>query len=162
MVIHCLESEWIGKNAPLGNLHPSAFEITPRLRPWPISRASGCKLPQGANFPIHPSFRQCIITIHSRSGKNNVNTLPPFGMNWKIHPPPPPDLKICLSRDFAPLDPWDCPRGAKSLLRLISWSSGGRIFQYIPPLGSVLLQYFPLSANFWGETSSTFSFFETC
>ena len=35
------------------------------LRPRSISRASGCKLPQGAYFPIHPSSRQCIITILS-------------------------------------------------------------------------------------------------
>ena len=28
MAIHCLESGWIGKYAPLGNLHPSALEIT--------------------------------------------------------------------------------------------------------------------------------------
>ena len=33
------------------------------------------------------------------------------------------------------------PRGAKSLLRQISRSSGGRIFQYIPPLGSVLFSH---------------------
>ena len=62
---------------------------------------------------------------------------------------PSSDLEICLSRDFAPLGPRDCPRA-------ISWASGckipasanlsilgGRIFQYIPPLGSVLLQSFP-------------------
>ena len=49
MAIHCLESGWIGKCAPFGNLHPSALE--------------GCKLPQGAYFPIHPTSRQCIITI---------------------------------------------------------------------------------------------------
>ena len=39
-------------------------------------------------------------------------------MNWKIRPP----------RQFAPLGLWDC-----------LW---GRIFQYIPPLGSVLVHSF--------------------
>ena len=55
---------WMHK---LGNLHPSALEIAPGLGPRAISLASRCKLPQGAYFPIHPSSRQCIITIHLKS-----------------------------------------------------------------------------------------------
>ena len=46
MAMHCLESGWIGKYAPLSNLHPSE-----------------CKLPQAAYFSIHLSSRQCIITF---------------------------------------------------------------------------------------------------
>ena len=45
---------------------------------------------------------------------------------------PSSDLEICLSRDFAPL----VPRASANLSIL-----GGRIFQYIPPLGSALLHY---------------------
>ena len=52
--------------------------------------------------------------------KKNANTLPRVGKNWKILPP----------QQFAPLG----PQGANCLR--------GRIFQYIPPLGSVLLKYF--------------------
>ena len=39
--------------------------LSPRDCLRAISRASGCKLPQLAYFPIHPSSRQCIITILS-------------------------------------------------------------------------------------------------
>ena len=65
-------------------------------------------------------------------GEKNVNTLPRVGMIWKIHLS---DLEICFIRDLhlSALR----PLGAKSLLQQISQ---GRIFQYIPPLGSVLLQ----------------------
>ena len=54
MAIHCLQSGWIGKYAPLG--------------PQAISRASGCKVPMGAYFPIHPDSRQCIAILFSRAG----------------------------------------------------------------------------------------------
>ena len=49
---------------------------------------------------------------------------------------PPEDREICRSIDFAPRGPRDCPRakpeGNLSVL-------GGRNFQYIPPLVSVIL-----------------------
>ena len=57
---------WMHK---LGNLHSSALEIAPGLGPRAISQASGCKLPQGAYVPIHPSSRQCIITSHAKKMK---------------------------------------------------------------------------------------------
>ena len=43
------------ENTPLRQFAPLNHRDCPR--------ASGCKLPQGAYFPIHPSSRQCIITI---------------------------------------------------------------------------------------------------
>ena len=53
MSVHCLESGCIGKYTHLGPrdfprlriLHPSALEIALGLRPWAISRASGCEIP---------------------------------------------------------------------------------------------------------------------
>ena len=82
MSVHCLESGCIGKYTHLGPrdfprvgiLHPSALEIALGLRPWAISRASGCKIPalgislgpRGVYFPIHPSSRQCTDSIYKR------------------------------------------------------------------------------------------------
>ena len=57
-------------------------------------------------------------------------------MYRKIHPPRPSRFPLC--GDFAPLGPRDCPRASPSgnLSGL-----GGCIFRYIPPLGSVRIQY---------------------
>ena len=60
--IHCLESGWIGKCAPLGNLHSLALK--------------GWKLPQGAYFPIHPSSRHCIITIFHKRKSRVISSWP--------------------------------------------------------------------------------------
>ena len=69
---------------------------------------------------IYCPYYTRLFPIHSHSGKKNANTLPRVGKNWKILPP----------QQFAPLG----PQGANCLR--------GRIFQYIPPLNSVLLQCF--------------------
>ena len=62
---------------------------------------------------------------------------------------PPSDLEICLSIDFAPLGPRDCPRaspsgnlsglGVQNQYFGKSLGPRGRNFQYIPPLVSVIL-----------------------
>ena len=50
---------------------------------------------------------------------------------------PPSDLEICLSIDFAPLGPRasGCKINTSANLSVL----GGRNFQYIPPLVSVIL-----------------------
>ena len=74
MSIHCLELGWIGKYAFLGprDLSQQGF-CTPRPSRLPSGNLSGLGVqnpcfgksldPRGAFFPIHPSSRQCIITI---------------------------------------------------------------------------------------------------
>ena len=52
--------------------------LSPRHCPRAISRASGCKLPQGAYFPIHPDSRQCNAFLFSRAR-----------VYWKLHPKEP-------------------------------------------------------------------------
>ena len=49
----------VGKNWKI--CPPSALESALGLRPQAIFQ--GCKLPLGAYFPIHPSFRQCINPV---------------------------------------------------------------------------------------------------
>ena len=60
---------------------------------------------------------------------------------------PPSDLEICLSIDFAPLGPRDCPRatprasGCKINASANLSVLGGRNFHYTPPIVSVILHY---------------------
>ena len=72
---------------------------------------------------ILPGYLECYFPIHSHSEKKNGNTLPRVGMNWKIHPP----------GQFAPFGPRDWLRG--------------RILQYIPSLGCVLVQSRHITSN---------------
>ena len=76
MAIHCLESGWIRKYAP--------SEI---CTPWPS------RLPQRAYFPIHPSSRQCIITLllprkvkGPKPQSQNLSAIPK--VSGKGEPPP--------------------------------------------------------------------------
>ena len=56
--------------------HKIFAPLGPRDCPRAISRALGCKLSQGAYFPIHPSSWQCIITLFfSWRQYHVVNTL---------------------------------------------------------------------------------------
>ena len=73
----------------------------------------------------------------------NGRTLPQVGMHWEIHPPRP--LRFPSGGDFAPLGPRDFPRASPSgnLSGL-----GGCISQYIPPLGSVRIQYSSYSCQY--------------
>ena len=82
-----------------------------------------------------------ILSIHPSCLKGNFQYTPALEkrsrvrMNWKIRPP----------RQFAPIDPLDCPRA-------ISQALGCKLpqeafFQYIPPLGSVLLQFIPTRSS---------------
>ena len=72
-------------------LSPRLFPpLGPRDCPRAISRALGCKLSQGAYFPIHPSSRQCIFTCntilfcqkecqYTASSLEELENMPPFG-----------------------------------------------------------------------------------
>ena len=69
-----------------------------------------------------------------------IRTLPRGGMYWEIHPPRPERfpsaLEIALGQSLG-------PRGAKSPPSGNLSGLGGCISQYIPPLGSVRIQYHP-------------------
>ena len=79
-----------------------------------------------------------------------IRTLPRGGMYWKIHFPRP--KRFSKGGDFAPrpsrlssgfaLGQSLGPRGAKSPPLGNLLGLGGCIFQYIPPLGSVRIQYY--------------------
>ena len=88
MSIHCLESGWIGKNTPLGlqDLPQQGF-CTPRPSGVWVQNPALANLLSlgGAYFPIHPSFRQCIIRAfifslsilqHNSSTYNAVTVAP--------------------------------------------------------------------------------------
>ena len=89
MSIHCLHSGWIGKYAPLGpqDLPQQGF-CTPR----PLRLPSGCKIPASANllilggpyFPIHPSSRQCIVTVFSFVSKFSGQNVFHFFLLWNL------------------------------------------------------------------------------
>ena len=62
MAIHCPESGWIGKNAPPPHFAP----FGPRDCPRAISRASGCKLPQGPIFQYTPPLGSVLLQSFKR------------------------------------------------------------------------------------------------
>ena len=79
----------VGMNCKI--LSPRLFApLGPRDCPRAISRALGCKLSQGAYFPIHPSSPQCIITCntilycqkecqYTASSREEFENMPPLG-----------------------------------------------------------------------------------
>ena len=70
---------------------------------------------------------------------------------------PPEDREICRSIDFAPRGPRDCPRaisraeGCKINAEANLSVLGGRNFQYIPPLVSVILFYIQITKLLTGS-----------
>ena len=117
-------------------LSPRLFPpLGPRDCPRAISRALGCKLSKGAYFPIHPSYRQCMITYNTiLHCQKECQYCLESGRIGKYAPPRPLRLPLgfALRQYF---------RGANCL-----W---GRIFQYIPPFSSVLTQYLSQGRTRW-------------
>ena len=101
----------------------------------------------GCNFRYLPLWKKCQYTASS----------------WhELEKTPPLDLEICLSRDNAPFIPSELKIPASANLTVV----GGRIFQYIPPLSSVLF-YSPSQEgspcftnykNYWSSGNQTTHF----
>ena len=112
-----------------------ACEILPQLiTNWPVTTYQAFLFYRAGVYWIY------ILWIHPSCLKSNFQCTPALEkrmtihcLNWKIRP----------HWQFAPLGPWDCLRG--------------RIFQYTPPLGSVLLQFFSRigkSVHKWKDRAS--------